>query len=167
MEIRPETLDDAPAVRRVNEVAFGHPDEADLVDRLRDRAGSYLAFVAVDEDEVIGHIAFTPVTVDPPGPAFSALGLAPMAVVPGRQRGGVGSALVREGLAACRAAGVDAVFVLGHPDYYPRFGFEPAAARGIGNEYGAPAEAFMVLELAADALSGVTGTARYDPALAG
>jgi putative acetyltransferase len=90
-----------------------------------------------------------------------------MAVVPGRQRSGVGSALVRAGLAACRAVKAEAVFVLGHPDYYPRFGFEPAAARGIGNEYRAPAEAFMAVELEAGALDGVKGTARYDPALAG
>jgi putative acetyltransferase len=90
-----------------------------------------------------------------------------MAVVPGRQRSGVGSALVRAGLAACRAAKAEAVFVLGHPNYYPRFGFEPAAARGIGNEYGAPPEAFMVLELVPGALSGVSGTAVYDSSLAG
>lgn len=167
MEIRLETPDDAPAVQRVNEAAFGRADEAHLVNRLRDRAGSYIALVAIDGGEVVGHIAFSLVTVDSSRPGFSALGLAPMAVVPDRQRRGIGSALIREGIAACRAAGADAVFVLGHPDYYSRFGFEPAAAHEIGNEYGASAEAFMVLELAADALSGVTGTARYDPALAG
>jgi putative acetyltransferase len=80
MEIRPEKPNDAPAVRRVNEAAFGQPDEADLVDRLRDRATSYLALVAVDEDTVIGHIAFSPVTMAPPQPTLSALGLAPMAL---------------------------------------------------------------------------------------
>jgi hypothetical protein len=80
MEIRPEKANDAPAVRRVNEAAFGQPDEADLVDRLRDRATSYLALIAVDEDTVIGHIAFSPVTMAPPQPTLSALGLAPMAL---------------------------------------------------------------------------------------
>jgi putative acetyltransferase len=167
MEIRTETPSDVPDIRRVNEAAFGRTDEADLVDRLRDRAASYIALIAVEGDAVVGHIAFSPVTMSPPHSTLSALGLAPMAVLPARQRRGVGSALVREGLAACRAAGTDAVFVLGHPDYYPRFGFEPAADRGIGNEYGAPPKAFMVLALTPGALGGVSGVAIYDPALAG
>lgn len=167
IRIRPEHPHDAAAVRRVHEAAFGRADEADLVDRLRSRAGTYLALVAVDAGEVVGHIAFSPVTLDPPHPALSALGLAPMAVVPDRQRHGVGAALVRAGLAACRDAGAGAVFVLGHPDYYPRFGFRPAASAGVGNAYGAPPEAFMVAELAPGALDGVAGTAVYDPALAG
>lgn len=167
MDIRPEKSDDAAAVRRVNEAAFGRPDEADLADRLRDRAAAYLALVAVHEGDVIGHIAFSAITMDPPHPALSALGLAPMAVLPDCQRSGVGSALIREGLAACQHAGADVVFVLGHPNYYPRFGFEPVATRGIENEYGAPPEAFMALELTPGALVGVLGTAVYDPALAG
>ena len=167
MEVRPEEPGDAPAVRRVNEAAFERADEADLVDRLRGQASRYLALVAVDEGEVVGHVAFSPVTFHPPRPALSAFGLAPMAVRPDRQRDGVGSALVRAGLAACQEAGAGAIVVLGHPDYYPRFGFEPAASHGIGNEYGAPPEAFMVLELAPGTLGGVSGTAVYDPALAG
>lgn len=167
MEIRPERPDDVSAVRRVNEAAFKRPDEADIVDRLRAHAASYLALVAVDEGEVVGHIAFSPVAMSPSEPALSALGLAPMAVLPTHQRSGVGSALVWEGLEACREAGADAVFVLGHPGYYPRFGFESTATRGIGNVYGAPPEAFMVVELTPGALDGVVGTALYDPALAG
>jgi putative acetyltransferase len=166
MDIRPEHSEDAAAVRRVNEAAFGKPDEADLVDRLRARAAPYLALVAEDEDGVVGHIVFSPMTFDPPRPGLTAFGLAPMAVLPSRQQRGIGSALVREGLAACREAGVDAVFVLGHPTYYPRFGFEPTADRGIENEYGAPPEAFMAIELTPGALDEVTGTARYHPALA-
>jgi putative acetyltransferase len=167
MEIRREMPVDKPAVRRVHEAAFGRPDEADVVDRLRESAGSYLSLVALDGGEVIGHIAFSPVTMSPPHPALSALGLAPTAALPSFQRRGVGSALVREGLEACRRAGAGAVFVLGHPDYYPRFGFEPAAAHGIGNAYGAPPEAFLAIELTSGALRDVTGTALYDPALAG
>lgn len=171
MHIRTEHPDDHDAVRRVNEAAFGRADEADVVDRLRERAASYLALVAVDDGAVVGHIAFSPVTLvgaDLRLPApVTALGLAPMAVLPAFQRRGVGGALVRDGLAACRAGGVDAVFVLGHPTYYPRFGFAPAAERGIGNAYGAPPEAFMVVELRSGALDGAAGTAHYDPALAG
>lgn len=167
MEIRTEKPSDAPAVRLVHTAAFGRSDEADLVDRLRRQAASYLALVAVERGVVVGHIAFSPILMDPPRRGFAALGLAPMAVLPGHQRRGVGSALVREGLAACRQAGADAVFVLGHPEYYPRFGFRSAATLGIANAYGAPPEAFMVIELTPGALDGVTGTALYDPALEG
>jgi putative acetyltransferase len=167
MTVRPERLADADAVRRVTRAAFGRADEADLVDRLRQRATLYLALVAEDGGEVVGHTAFSAVALRPPHVRLAAFGLAPMSVRPDRQRGGVGSALVRAGLAACRDAGADAVFVLGHPAYYPRFGFRPAADHGVGNEYGAPPEAFMVLELTPGALDGVRGTAVYDPALAG
>ena len=165
--IRPELPADTAAVRRVNEAAFESPDEADLVDRLRERAASYLALVAVLEGEVVGHIAFSPITLDPARSGLRALGLAPMAVLPAHQRRGIGSRLVRDGLEAARRAGAEAVFVLGHPTYYPRFGFEPAAGRGIRDAYGAPPEAFMALELVPGALRGATGTAHYDPALAG
>ena len=167
--IRPERAGDAPAVRAVTAAAFGRSDEADLVERLR-RVPGYLGLVAVSsaslragsEGAVVGHVAFTPVALEA---APSRLyGLAPMAVAPERQRRGVGTALVLEGLGACRRAGVDAVFVLGHPAYYPRFGFRVAP---VGNEYGAPPEAFMALELTAGALEGVSGTVRYDRAFAG
>ena len=166
MTVRPETPADAAAVRRVTVAAFGQPDEADLVDRIRARAPGYLALVAEDGGEVVGHIAFSAVRVDG-APGLRAVGLAPMAVAPERQRGGVGSALVEAGLAACRAAGVEAVVVLGHPAYYPRFGFAPARAFGLRDEYGAPPEAFMALELVPGALAEAAGTVRYDPALAG
>lgn len=167
IRIRTEVPLDTAAVRRVNEAAFGRPDEADIVDRLRARATRYLGLVADEGDEVVGHIAFTPVTLDGADRPVVAFGLAPMAVDPRRQREGIGSMLVREGLEVCRRAGAEAVVVLGHPDFYPRFGFVPAAPRGIACEYEVPAEAFMVLELAPGCLLGVHGTARYDPALAG
>ena len=167
MRVRPEAPRDAAAVRRVTEAAFGQPDEADLVDRLRRRGAGYLALVAEDDGAMVGHVAFSAVTFSPPRPGLSAVGLAPMAVAPDRQRRGVGTALVRAGLAACRDAGVEAVFVLGHPDYYPRFGFAPAVGFGIRDAYGAPPQAFMALELTPGALAEVSGTALYDPALAG
>jgi putative acetyltransferase len=89
-----------------------------------------------------------------------------MAVTPARQRAGIGSALIRAGLEACRGLAVDAVVVLGHPGYYPRFGFTPGVRRGLGCEYDVPADAFMVLSLRANALRGAAGTVRYHAAFA-
>ncbi len=166
LHIRPEQPGDAAAVRHVNEAAFGRPDEADLVERLREKVPSYLALVATRGGEVVGHIAFTPVSVAGAG-RLDTLGLAPMAVLPAHQRAGIGSALVRAGLAACREAGAGAVVVLGYPAYYPRFGFTPAGDFGILSEYDVPPEAFMALELVPGALAHAAGVARYHAAFGG
>jgi len=158
VEIRPERPAERTAVRRVNEAAFAGADEADLVDRLRESAGAdYLARVAVLDDEVVGHIVFSPVTLDPPRPDLDLRGLAPMAVLPAHQRTGIGTALVRRGLDACRRDGADAVVVLGHPAYYPRFGFRRADTFGLTSQYEAPPEAFMALELVPGSLEDVRG----------
>jgi putative acetyltransferase len=109
-------------VRAVNTAAFGRPDEADIVDRLREHARVYLGLVAIDGETIIGHILFTSVTLRGGGTPHTVMALAPMSVLPARQRRGIGSALVRAGLQACRAAGHDVVIVVGHPAYYPRFG---------------------------------------------
>ena len=112
---------------------------------------------------MVGHILFSPVTVEHSSkPAL--VGLAPMAVAPGYQRQGIGSALVREGLARCRAAGVEGVVVLGHVEDYPRFGFVPAAQFGLRCEYDVPADVFMALELSPGAFSDVSGLVRYHQA---
>jgi putative acetyltransferase len=160
--IRAETADDIPAVRRVNELAFGQPDEADLVDALRANARPHISLVAVSEGLVVGHIFFSPVTLvaEDSGPAI--LALAPMAVLPQSQQQGVGSHLVREGLKECQRIGCDMVVVLGHPEYYPRFGFVPASQKGLRCEYPVPDEVFMVAELKPNALSG-RGLVRYRP----
>ena len=164
LRIRPETPADREAVHALNTAAFGQPDEADLVDRLREQARPYLALVAEDAGEIVGHIAFSPVTVEG---ATEVLGLAPMAVHPDRQRSGIGSALVRAGLRACAEADGVAVVVLGHPAYYPRFGFAPAHTFGLACAYDAPTEAFMALELTPGALAAATGVVHYHPAFAG
>ena len=169
IEIREERPDDYEAVRRLNELAFEGPQEAALVDALRGAAHPCVSLVAVEEGRVVGHIFFSPVTIEPDGGSPDpppAMGLAPMAVAPELQRRGVGSRLVRAGLAECRRAGCGAVFVLGHADYYPRFGFAPAGPRGFRCEYDVPVEVFMVTELAPGALAGRAGLVKYRPEFA-
>ena len=162
IEIRPERPTDVDAVRLVNEQAFGRPDEARLVEALRDVPGR-LSLIALADGVLVGHILFTPVRIDRHDPGLMVAGLAPMAVLPAHQRLGVGSALVREGLAACRAAGYAAVVVLGHVEYYPRFAFVPAHTKALRYEHPGPAEAFMVVELVPGALDGSSGVVRYRP----
>src|SRR6185295_11631507 len=130
ISIRPEKREDYPAVRRVVELAFEQPNEADLVDALRENVASYISLVATSSDDVVGHIFFSPVTIESAQETFTATGLAPMAVLPTHQNQGIGSMLVREGLAECRRLGHYIVVVLGHPNYYPRFGFAPASSKG-------------------------------------
>ena len=161
--IRAETPEDFPAVRRVNELAFEGPAEAALVDALRPASDPQVSLVAVAGGQVVGHIFFSPVAVESGDSGPPAMGLAPMAVLPEYQRRGVGSRLVREGLEECRRLGCRAVFVLGHPEYYPRFGFVPAAPRGLRSEYDVPEEAFMVAELLPGALGGMRGLVKYRP----
>ncbi len=164
VHVRTEASGDEEAIREVNEAAFGRPGEAALVDALRAAGKVTLSLVAEREGRVIGHILFTPVQiVGADQPAWQALALGPMAVLPAFQDQGIGSRLVREGLERCRALGEPVVFVLGHPAFYGRSGFSPAAARGIGSQYGA-GDAFMVVELAEGALAGRRGTVRYDAA---
>ena len=163
--IRVETPEDYAAVRRVNTLAFGGEGEAALVDKLR-AATPHISLVAVEDSQVIGHIFFSPATVESDPADFAAVALAPMAVLPEYQNRGVGSRLVRRGLEECKSQGHDVVFVLGHPDYYPRFGFSPAKAKGIRCEFPAPDEAFMVVELRPGALGGRTGLLRYRPEFA-
>ncbi|MDQ3753637.1 MAG: N-acetyltransferase [Acidobacteriota bacterium] len=163
--IRSETPEDYAAVYRVNTLAFGSESEAALVDKLR-AVYPHISLVAVRDNQVVGHIFFSPVSVESEDTNFTALGLAPMAVLPEYQNQGIGSQLVRHGLKECESQGHDVVFVLGHPSYYPRFGFSPAKAKGIGCEYLVPDEVFMVAELKPEALGGRTGLVRYRPEFA-
>jgi len=130
-----------------------------LVARLRANAAPTISLIAVLANEVIGHILFSPVTIT----GFSQLlfGLAPVAVTPTYQSRGIGSVLIETGLALCTQNGVAAVFVLGHADYYSRFGFTPGAAYDIKSEYETAPENFMLLEILPDSLSAVHGTVRY------
>ena len=161
MTIRPETPDDSRPVRQINELAFGQPAEADLVDKLRRTCADALSLVA-DDGEVVGHILFTPVVVQGTEQRLAGMGLAPMAVRPDRQRQGVGSQLVRRGLELLSERGCPFVVVVGHPEYYPRFGFAPASKHGLLSQWeGMPDAAFMVLVLDAQAMAGASGVAKY------
>jgi putative acetyltransferase len=161
--VRWERQADRAAVFNINARAFGSPDEARLVDALRQSARPQISLVALREGRVTGHIFFSPVTVGSGPGAWEAIGLAPMAVEPEWQKQGIGSELVRAGLAACQSIRRPVVFVLGHPEYYPRFGFRPAPPLGLhfrGAEYD---PAFMVAELETGCLAGRTGEVRYLP----
>ena len=161
--IRTETFEDHGFVRRVNELAFGQPNEADLVDALRVNAHPCISLVGVVDEQVVGHIFFSPVSIETESGDFTAMGLAPMAVLPEHRNRGIGSQLVREGLKECRRLGENIVVVLGHPNYYPRFGFVPARSKGLRSEYDVPDEVFMVTELTEGALAGRRGLVKYHP----
>lgn len=165
--IRAETAADVEAVRRVNELAFGRPAEANLVDALRSNVQPIISLVAILDDQVVGHILFSPVTIESEAEAFVAMGLAPVAVRPEYQNRGVGAALIRSGLAECRRLGHEIVIVLGHPAYYPRFGFVIASTLGIRCEFDVPDEAYMVAELTPGALRGRRGVVHYRPEFQG
>jgi putative acetyltransferase len=164
--VRRERDGDADAIHEVNVAAFGQPDEARIVDVIRGDGLSLLSLVA-EHDGIVGHILFTAVTIETPGAASPATGawagLAPMAVAPHRQREGIGTALVAAGLEQCRALGIEAVVVLGHPEFYPRFGFRPASAFGLRCEFPVPDEVFMAVELMPGSLRGRGGLVRYLP----
>ena len=161
--VRAETAEDYPAVRQVNELAFGGSDEAVLVDKLRAVADPQISLVAIKDGQVVGHIFFSPVSIEISDPASLALGLAPMAVLPQYQKQGLGSQLVHEGLKECQRIGCNVVVVLGHPEYYPRFGFVPAKQKELRCEYAVPDEVFMVAELKPQALDGRRGLVKYLP----
>ncbi len=162
VEVRKERPSDADAVRAVNLGAFETDLEARLVDRIRETSDA-VSLVAVTNGAVVGHILFTPVSVES-GDGARVMGLAPMAVAPDFQRKGIGSMLVRVGLDACRQRGAGAVVVLGHPEYYPRFGFRDAGHFGLRSEFDVPEGVFMALELVGGALQSFSGMVHYHPA---
>ena len=160
--LRRENPDERGAVRSLNEAAFGRPDEADLVDRLRSEGAVLASFVAECEKRIVGHLLFSRMLIETAAGPISAVALAPMAVLPEQQRRGVGGQLIRHGLDWLRKRGEHVVIVLGHPDYYPRFGFSSDRARSLVSPF--PAEAFMALDLLPGALDGLSGRVRYPEA---
>ncbi|MBV9863932.1 MAG: N-acetyltransferase [Abitibacteriaceae bacterium] len=173
MIIRPETPADKEAVRYVNEQAFGRAGEADLVEALHARQQVIASLVAVQDDQavqdgqqdgqIVGHILFSPVVVEAQAASHAAVALGPLAVLPQFQGQGIGSALVRRGLEVLRQNNYPLVVVLGHPEFYPRFGFSPASAFGIGCQFQVPDEVFMLAELSPGAAAAIKGTVVYPP----
>ena len=162
MLIRPESSQDRIAVFALNAQSFETDSEARLVDALRDEAPGTISLVADSDGEIVGHIFFSPVALEN-HPTAPVLGLAPMAVSGQRRNEGIGSSLVEIGLQACRESGAGAVVVLGHPGYYPRFGFRKASDFNISCEYDVPDEVFMAIELEPTFFSGKQGVVKYHP----
>jgi putative acetyltransferase len=158
--IRSEEPADLEGIHSIHQSAFPTEAEARLVDRLREDRKLALSLIAEVTDGVVGHIAFSPVSVEPKTPAIQGLGLGPVAVLPEWQGIGIGEMLITGGIEECRRGGYSFIVVLGEPEYYQRFGFRRASLFGLGNEYGVD-DPFMVLELRLDGLPKVPGTVRY------
>ena len=159
--LRPEMPGDAESIRRVNEAAFEGPAEADLVEALGAGGFTLVSLVAVEVHAVVGHILFSRLRIESAEAVVDAVALAPLAVLPAFQGRGIGSALVREGLEKCRQAGESIVVVVGHPAFYPRFGFSQALTARLESQYAG--ESFMALELQPSALASVSGAVVYAP----
>lgn len=162
VQIREELDTDIAAIRELNSRAFGQSLEADIVDALRSHGAVLLSLVATIDERIVGHILYSPASIGD----LAGAGLGPMAVLPGFQRRGIGSALVAEGSRRMKQAGWPFVVVLGHAEFYPRFGFTRASAHGISSEWDVPDEVFMLSILDPPRMSGVSGQVRYRPEFA-
>jgi putative acetyltransferase len=164
--IRPELPEDIPAILEVHFQAFAQDGEARLVSALREdgNINPDLSLVAVHGDRIIGHILFCPITIVSKTGETPAIALAPLAVHQDYQCMGIGGSLIEEGIGQCQRLGHRIVIVVGHPGYYPRFGFTPAHKSGIVPPFPCPDEAFMALPLETGALDGISGTVRYPAA---
>lgn len=161
--IRQEMPGDASTIRRLNEAAFGQTDEADLVDALRKNCDDLLSLVAVEGDEIVGHALWSPANIESGKTVTKGMGLGPVGVLPKFQRKGIGTALINEGIGLLRSRACPFIMVLGHPAYYPRFGFVPAAGHGITSEWDMPDSAFLVLLLEPSCATHIRGIAKYRP----
>jgi len=165
VSIRHETPADHAASRQVIAAAFGRAGEAQLVDALREQGFARVALVAAVDGDVVGHLMFSELSIQTPSGPLSGLALAPLAVAPAWQNQGIGTRLTERGLEECRAQGHRIVIVLGHPHYYPRFGFSTQLAQTLESPYAG--DSFMALELVRGALDGVRGEVVYSPPFGG
>jgi len=164
IEVREEMPDDVAAIREVNRRAFGQDQEGNIVDALRSNGAALLSLVATLNNRVVGHIMYSPATIgDTTGAADYVPGaaLGPMAVLPEHQRHGIGSRLIEAGTQKLRDAACPFIIVLGHANYYPRFGFKPANTYGVQCEWPVPDDVFMLLVLDQSKMQGRSGLAKY------
>jgi putative acetyltransferase len=163
MKIRPEKNDDILAIRKINEQAFKQQGEANIVDEMRQCCPEKIALVACEGELIIGYILFTPVVIKTDNESeIKGMGLVPLAVLPEFQNQGIGSELVKAGLTAMREIKTPFVVVLGHPEYYPRFGFVPSSYYGIRSEYAnIPEDVFMIYVINETCLKNIKGVAHY------
>lgn len=175
LRIRQEQPQDEVVVFEINASAFSSESEANLVSTLRKQEPRCISIVAESDGVILGHLMLSPVTLHDTTKVttnnttnnttkLELYGLAPMAVHPNHQNQGIGSALVKEGLRLCKAAEIDAVVVLGHPEFYPRFGFTPSSGFNIVSEFDVPEEVFMILEIKKGVLDEYSGTIKYHSA---
>jgi putative acetyltransferase len=165
--IRTATPDDWPAIVEINDSAFESVSESALIAAIERSGRAVISLIALADDVRVGHIFFSPIRIESPGPPIPAAALAPMAVTPRFQRRAVGTQLVEAGLRACIEQGYQVVVVVGHPRFYKRFGFSGAAEAGLESVYSEAGDAFMVVELAAGVLEGRTGVVQYPDEFAG
>jgi putative acetyltransferase len=166
--VRAEKPEDAKAIRQINKLAFDQPDEANLVEALR-RSPKFdpeLSRVFDKDGEIVGHILFSPAEIKTTSRTVPVLVLGPMSVHPDHQRHGIGERLINRGLEVARKRGHKAVVLVGHAEYYPRFGFRPASGFGIESPFPTPDENFMALELEDGALNEAEGMMEYPPEFA-
>ena len=162
--IRTELPQDSADIRKLNELAFGREEEADIVDKLRADCSDLLSLVAVEDGELLGHVLFSPAVIEGNSDQLRGMALGPMAVLPERQNEGIGTALVREGINWLDSPACPFIIVLGHAEFYPRFGFQRATKKGVKCPWeGVPEESFMILILDQAQMSGFSGTAVYRP----
>lgn len=165
LKLRKETPDDFTEVFEINQLAFGQDNEAKLIDALRNNLAVFvpaLSIVATENNKIVGHILFTKIHIkDEKGNMHESLGLAPMAVRPDLQKKGIGGQLIKKGLEVAKDLGFTSVIVLGHENYYPKFGFDPADKWNIKAPFDVPSNAFMAIELEQDGLKSISGTVIY------
>jgi putative acetyltransferase len=166
--VRPEKPEDYQTIYDLNKKAFDGEVEARLVNNLRKTKGFIpeLSLVAEKDGKVVGHILFSIIHINTGTDNIPVLALAPMAVLPEYQKQGIGSLMIKEGLKKCNKLGYKIVTLVGHSDYYPRFGFTPAKEKGLKLPFDAPDEAFMAHEIIPNSLTGITGTIEYPPEFA-
>ncbi len=162
IKIREEQPKDYLTIKEINDIAFGQPQESNIINKLRQNCNTLLSLVAIDNEKIVGHIMFSQVTIELDKVTIYGMGIAPMSVIPEYQRKGIGSKLIKEGINILKNKKCLFIVVLGHPEYYPRFGFEKASSYNIKCQWdGIPEEAFMILVLEKEAVTGGSGTAKY------